>query len=134
MAWQAMAIKAAVGAIGNTMSAISDSRKNQASERLLEQGISSFVHTNNVSLTRERASQAVRGFVAGTSVGVNEERQNTINAMGEYAMQRDALRSATQAGFINAAMGTTLDATETGLEYRRQGREEAETQELELLA
>ena len=71
MAWQAMAIKAAVGAIGNTMSAISDSRKNQASERLLEQGISSLVHTNNVSLTRERASQAVRGFVAGTSVGVN---------------------------------------------------------------
>ena len=134
MAWQAMAIKAAVGAIGNTMSAISDSRKNQASERLLEQGISSLVHTNNVSLTRERASQAVRGFVAGTSVGVNEERQNTINAMGEYAMQRDALRSAPQAGFINAAMGTTLDATATGLEYRRQGRAEAETQERELLA
>ena len=79
MAWKMMAAQAAVGAIGNTLSAISNQQVNRAKESVLDIQLNAFLISANEEMARSQASWAVKGNMAGTTLGVNKDRQRTVS-------------------------------------------------------
>lgn len=120
----------AVGATGNTISALANKQQNDAQQEMLKRSLNITLAKNNQQLMRSRSSYAAKGIAAGTTLGVNEERQAAMNSIAEYAVQSDALRISTQLGFINAALSTSVNVAQVTGQYRR---EQIQTRQLEAL-
>ena len=133
MAWQAMAGAAGLDAVGKTLSAITNAQMNKAKEEQMRRALRATLHANNEKLMRSRSSYAVKGIAAGVSLGVNEERQAAMRNLSEFAVQSDSLRKSTQAGFINAALGSSVSVAQAVGSYRTEQLESQRVEKLESL-
>ena len=134
MSFYAAIAKTALGAATGTMSALANKASNDRQEASLLRQLQRQLHVANSSSVRKRAAAAVRGSLAGASLGVNEYQGNVFNAIDTYNMNRQSLRASTEAGIISAASLTLVDVSSSVGEYRSEQRTISKTEELEYLA
>ena len=131
MAWQVAGALAGLDAVGKTVSAISQSMINDKAEDNLEKDLIANLTISNQNLHREQASAAVKGNAAAVSLPVNETRQKEHQMLRESGMQRHSLRAQTQAGFVNAALGSSIAAVGAYGEYSSEQFTKKQTSEME---
>ena len=134
MVWQVLAAQAVVGGVSKGLSALANKKALMAKESAMEIELHQTLHANNVAVMQKRAASAIRGNQAGSLAGVNAARKDDFSAINSFALQRASMRAETEAGFINAAAGTSIDAVDAGLAYNKETGEEKKTAGLESLA
>lgn len=127
MAWQALVVDAVLGGASRTMSAISNKVKANAQQAEIQRQVNAALHENNAQLTRSRAAAAVRGVSA--TENINRARQADFKVMNTAALQLDKISSDVEAGFINAAMNTTITLGESYLDFSEQSAQSKLDQE-----
>ena len=113
MAWQALLAGAVLGGVSNTIGAFASKATNDAIAEQQARQLKAKQYEIFEQQRRNQATGAAIGNYAATTVNVNQSRQAIINQGGEFSIARSSLRAQTQVGFINAAMGTSIQLGQT---------------------
>ena len=108
MAWQALLAGAVLGGVSNTIGAFASKATNEAIAEQQSRQLRAKQYEIFEQQRRNQATGAAIGNYAATTRNVNQSKQAIINMSGDFSIAKSRLRAETQVGFINAAMGTSI--------------------------
>jgi hypothetical protein len=108
MAYEALLAGAVLGGVSSTIGAFASKSTNDAIAEQQSRQLRAKQYEIFEQQRRNQATGAAIGNYAATTRNVNQSRQAIINMGGEFSIAKSRLRAETQVGFINAAMGTSI--------------------------